>query len=690
MKRTALFILFWMIWWSGHAQSIRTVYHNVNNGTPSSSVNTPGTILYPTGYNAYDYKTPIVFVHGFTGKLTGAYEANIDIVRSYGFNAAFVQLDPMGTTEDNGMLLKRMIDRITAHFGSATVSIVAHSKGGMDTERALYGHNPYDYSIPSFGYEKVDGVYTFGSPLRGSRLADVGSSLSWTGIAWIAMWYTNGFSMTSANVQAFRNWAKSWRINSNGTFRNYYNPNGASYSRINLIEDNTTRWWAHQSDDPCYADRWYFCYGGNVFHHTVGAYLDAYWEWDWFNSGWRNWHPENDGFIAVYRAQRSMISNNTPALTPGAGDSNYITMNDADHISLWDPGEGHFRDEVAPYVHYGLYDHMQYRPARQTNEKKNITDNGADVISDPVYLSNGYVYVARNGQASVIVENDQAEYQWMVFSDEPVDQIILSGSGVSYTLNAEETYFDALANAHISIFSQGDLEKGVYNFSVTNGRDAVVFANNLNPLYGFAVKWNMNDSEGYKGNPVEIKVAGIDKENLDDMAIVAELTRISHDNKPLDAGRLKKIDLAATLVDAGKGLFVLQLPDLLPGEQYAVKVNALLQSGNQYLHRNAITTFYVHEDLPMKDVSVAKNELHAPSTGNLIIYPNPADDIATLDLPFEGNKTVMIKDISGKTLMEFHTEKNALQISVNDLKQGTYIIQVEIGEKVLTDKLIVE
>ncbi len=339
-----------------------------NTAPPSTAVNQPGTILYPTGYTAYNSKTPVVFVHGYTGKLTSSYKANIQAIKDYHLNAAFVQLPPTGSPESNGMLLKRMIDRIASHFGSATVSIVAHSKGGMDAENALYGHNPYQYDIPSFGYEKVDAVYTFGSPLNGSRVADVGAALSWTGIAWIAMWYANANVLTSASVQRFHNWAQSWRINSNGTFRNYYHPSGASYSRINMTEDNTTRWWAHQSDDPCYQDKWYFCYVGNAFHHTAGAYYDAHWVWDWWNSHWENWHSENDGFIAVYRAQRRVITDASSALTPGAGDFNYITMHDANHTSLWDEGEGHFRREVAPYLHYGLYGGYA-RPADEEPEK---------------------------------------------------------------------------------------------------------------------------------------------------------------------------------------------------------------------------------------------------------------------------------------------------------------------------------
>ncbi len=691
MKRTLFFFIFLLnfalISW---AQNIRIVYHNVNNGVPSSGVNTPGTILYPTGYQAYDYKTPVIFVHGFTGKLTGAYEAHINEIIANGLHAAFVQLKPMGTTEENGMLLKRMIDEIAAHFGSATVSIVAHSKGGMDTERALYGHNPYNYSIPSFGYEKVDAVYTFGSPLKGARLADIGSSLSWTGIAWIAMWITNGFSMTSSNVQAFHNWAQSWQIQSNGTFRNYYNPNGASYVRINMVEDNTTRWWAHQSDDPCYGDRWYFCYAGDLFHHTAGAYYDAYWEWDWFNSGWRNWHTDNDGFIAVYRARREVIRNASPALTPGAGDSNYITMNDADHISLWDPNQRHFQDEVAPYLHRGLYGNIQYRQAKDI-EKPGPQKDKSDITSNPVYVSNGNIYIAQNGGTEIIIENDQAEYEWIVMAEQPVKEIVLNDGKNLQILNTDLYHYDSFTQTYQSYFQAGDLKKGKYMLSTGDVNEFIAFSLNLNPVSAFAVKWNYDEHKGYEGKPIEIKISGLADQDYNRVNVRAELTQLTQNGQQLDLNKIHKKDITVKADRNQKGYYRLQLPSLTPGEQYAIRIIATLEQGETLLARNAATTFYVYEPIPVKDIEVSKETTpDNPKTYGLDIYPNPAFDIVNIQLPFEGEKSIQIMDLTGKILFDETTKGRELTIPVHKLNKGTYLIKILYQNKTFVEKLIVK
>ncbi|NPA43871.1 MAG: T9SS type A sorting domain-containing protein [Chlorobi bacterium] len=671
MKRTSfLLILIWA--WAGlHAQTIRTVYHNVQNGQPGSSVNRPGTILYPTGYTAYDDKTPVIFVHGFTGKLTGSYEAHIaDVIRG-GLHAAFVQLEPMGTPEENGMLLKRMIDQVAAHYGSTTVSIVAHSKGGMDTERALYGKNPYNPSIPSFGFEKVDGVYTFGSPLKGSRVADVGAALSWTGIAWIAMWYTNAFHLTSANVQEFHNWASSWRIQSNGSFRNYYNPRGASYSRINMIEDNTTRWWAHQSDDPCYGGRWYFCYVGNAFHHSAGAYYDAYWEWDWLNSGWRNWHTDNDGFIAVYRARREVITDASPALTPGAGDANYITTRDADHISLWDPGEGHFAVEVLPYLHRALYVNRTARPAGEPRTKEGGTDSPS-TPENGAYLSDGYIYAFPGGEGRILAETAGPHVIW-VYAPQPLTEITVAGSkGKERVLTPYKTRFDAVAGAYATYFKWEPAEAGYYHLQTGESAGAIAGVLNLAPRAGFAVQWNWDENKGYTGNPVDVIVSGMPETAR--VRVYAQLARISDNGRPMAFDEIKSFEIEGVRTDESAHKYQIRFPSLQSGAHYAVRVYAVADEGEHLLARNAINTFYVHEELPLKDVAVRPVPVRETGEQSLF-YPNPVKEKLYIRPANGGQAQVLILTMDGRIVRRSTIEGEGA-LDVSGLKAGAYWLEI--------------
>ena len=657
-----------------NAQTIHEYYYNVNGGLPTG-YDHPGNIVYPTGYTTYATYTPVVFVHGITGKLSGSYEANIEAVKARHLKAAFVQLDPTGTPEDNGKLLKRMIDRITSHYGTPTVSIVAHSKGGMDTERALYGESPYVSGRPSFGYEKVDAVYTFGSPLRGSRVADVGSALSWTGIAWIAMWYLNGNELTSASVQQFHNWAKHWRIRSNGTFRNYYHPNGASYTRMNMTEDNTTRWWAHQADDPCYENKWYFCTVGNAFHHSAGAYYDAHWSW---RHGWQNWHSENDGFIAVYRAKRSVITNASPALTPGAGDYNYLTSHDANHTSLWDPGQGHFDREAAGYLHRGLY--ALARPGQDAPLIKPEGSTGTDVTRNPLYLSNGYITASMSGRTDIIVENSPSDYLITVWAAQPVKNISLVRNGQKRSLTATRSEYNELMHAYENVFELQNAEKGVWHLDAGQP-ETVVMAYNRRPETGFAVKWNMDEATGYTGNPIEVEAVNRDNAygNLHVFAMITDL----------DA---KKQQVHFQMLErTGEGRYVWRPENLSPGHKYAVAILARADRGPHLLQRSVYTTFYVPENLPVRTVETArevpgeKSELgYEPS-----VYPNPVKDVLMVqsDMPsFE----IIITDLAGKEVMRRRGMEFRWSGKLSGLKPGVYQIGIETSEGVKTRKLIVK
>lgn len=153
---------------------------------PPSEDTTPGIwFLGATPPDADPNKLPIVFVQGMNGKAQNWWnETNYhglnnmyETAYNHGYRTAFVQLYDAGgdpsSQWDNGELLAQMLREIYDHFGQK-INIVAHSKGGPDTQAALihYGAHPY-----------VAKVVTLGSPHHGSHLADLAHS-SWAG--WLA------------------------------------------------------------------------------------------------------------------------------------------------------------------------------------------------------------------------------------------------------------------------------------------------------------------------------------------------------------------------------------------------------------------------------------------------------------------------------------------------------------------------
>ncbi|WP_054532617.1 alpha/beta fold hydrolase [Herpetosiphon geysericola] len=132
-------------------------------------------------------KPVLVFVHGLHGKAPNwwgetMYHGTNDMYdKAYaaGYRTAFVSIDdevdgPSSTIWTNGATLNRQLDVILSHYGVSSVNIIAHSKGGVDTNSAVI-----HYGASS----KVQNIVTLSSPHRGSQLADLANSW-WAG--WLA------------------------------------------------------------------------------------------------------------------------------------------------------------------------------------------------------------------------------------------------------------------------------------------------------------------------------------------------------------------------------------------------------------------------------------------------------------------------------------------------------------------------
>ncbi|MFS0781837.1 esterase/lipase family protein [Bacillus sp. 1P06AnD] len=154
--------------------------------TPPKETFIPGDwFLGSTPPNLDPSKPPIVFVQGKNGSSTSWYGETVyhginDMyTKAYeaGYQTVFVQLyDAAGkgsaSQYANGELLSSLLGEISAHFGGKKVNIIAHSKGGPDTQAALIQYGAYKY---------VGKVFTLGSPHYGSNLADLAYS-------WYAGW----------------------------------------------------------------------------------------------------------------------------------------------------------------------------------------------------------------------------------------------------------------------------------------------------------------------------------------------------------------------------------------------------------------------------------------------------------------------------------------------------------------------
>ena len=147
----------------------------------------------PPGSNA---TRVLVFVHGLGGQAsdwwtTPPRQADIQdmwqVAYNAGYRTAYVSmgfrpgnadcstfLNPQNSVADDGVILAQQIDTITKFYGVTTLDVIAHSKGGVDTQAAIVNYTPPGAPLnpPNNAAAEIRDVFFLGSPHQGSLVAD--------------------------------------------------------------------------------------------------------------------------------------------------------------------------------------------------------------------------------------------------------------------------------------------------------------------------------------------------------------------------------------------------------------------------------------------------------------------------------------------------------------------------------------
>ncbi|WP_413789186.1 lipase family alpha/beta hydrolase [Bacillus yunxiaonensis] len=230
-RSLALLTVFIFAFCSFHISSVFASSVQISGGIfPPSESFTPGSWFLGATPEHAENKPPIVFVQGKNGTAKDWYGETVyhgmNDMYNYAYNAGyqtvFIQLyDAAGKGSasewDNGRLLASMLEQIYNRFGKK-VNIVAHSKGGPDTQAALI-----HYGASRF----VGNVVTLASPHYGSNLADLAYSW-WAG--WLASLLgqrdDGTHSLQTGEMAQFRNITDS---NPNAKLNHYYTVAGTSW-----------------------------------------------------------------------------------------------------------------------------------------------------------------------------------------------------------------------------------------------------------------------------------------------------------------------------------------------------------------------------------------------------------------------------------------------------------------------------
>ena len=176
------FFVFLLLSFGAVAQQVQ----ETNLVAPSQMMTVSGDILgsgESDAGNIYYGATPsnlragspvIVFIHGYSSRASTWWDGNDMYTKAYndGYRTAFVSVNPDKDMWVNGQLFNSMLGTITNRYGVNRVVVVAHSKGGLDTDAALVHYG---------AHTKVERVITLSSPHFGTPLADLAQSgwVSW-------------------------------------------------------------------------------------------------------------------------------------------------------------------------------------------------------------------------------------------------------------------------------------------------------------------------------------------------------------------------------------------------------------------------------------------------------------------------------------------------------------------------------
>lgn len=151
----------------------------------------------------------LVFVHGYGGTAGNWWtvpangQGNDMYAMAYGagYRTAFVDLggrdgQDSGTMWSNGQLLSWQLETIAEHYGVEILDIVAHSKGGIDSQAAVVHYG---------GWRLVRRVFTLSSPHQGSELADLlYSDWAFSLAPQLGLLNDATFTLQTSYMQAFR------------------------------------------------------------------------------------------------------------------------------------------------------------------------------------------------------------------------------------------------------------------------------------------------------------------------------------------------------------------------------------------------------------------------------------------------------------------------------------------------------
>lgn len=244
---------------------------------------------------------------------------------------------------------------------------------------------------------------------------------------------------------------------------------------------------------------------------------------------------------------------------------------------------------------------------------------------------------------------------------------------VAFDLNANRTTSDLLQGKS-SLVSLAQLPVGEYKVTSENK-----FAALINHKKGVELEYNNSHQFAFDQTAnFEVKLNKAEQYDLSKLSLKAVITYKHHlDGSPLE----KEVTSIETFEPTAEGTYMLRPTKHLANGVY----NIVIHAQHPKFQKSLVTGFVMNS----KEIAPAKKTVEANVT-SLSVYPNPAKDFIQISFENEAPAQINLYDINGRILHQQavqETGQQQLQLDLNQLKlsQGTYFLEVQVGEEKTTE-----
>jgi aminopeptidase YwaD len=266
-----------------------------------------------------------------------------------------------------------------------------------------------------------------------------------------------------------------------------------------------------------------------------------------------------------------------------------------------------------------------------------------------------------------------------------------NGSGTSILLEAARILKDVPTEYSVKFIHFSGEEQGLIgsNHYVNN----VVFNNNVRQL-NLKVVFNIDQVGGKISNPSNTIVcesdqtsAGGTANNAPSLAMTQQLANCTTLYSPLQT-TLSNAYASDYVPFEAKGDIITGFYETpVSGNQHTVN-DTFANVDPAYVYNVGKAAVGALQHFAVATTALAVNETHANHLDSVKIYPNPAKNLVTLELPDHiKDFKVEISDMSGKLVLK---TENKIEINVSDLQNGVYFCSIKVNDQNVTRKIVIK